>query len=603
MRDMPTFTSKVSCISLAVACSLWLAGPALAQNVPGGSGPMVPIAPVPAFGAGVVTAAGKGVNTTGGLQTIPIDYFDVRDYGAVGDGASHPLSSVYATLAAAQAVYPFATSLTQELDWAGTQAATNAAIARGAGTIRLRGVGPYLLSDPIACATSSSTPMAFVGDEHQTHISNTHASASITFNCNSSVFATNVLTFENLSLTTNVATTGNIAFNIVNNQAVVFDNVKVYGYNQGISLTTSWAPIIRNGSYFQGIKTNAIAATDNSFKGATITGSTFAGNGYTTNTCAILVSQATGVTISGNDFSTNYCHVNFDDSSGIAFTGNYAEVTTAGAFTFTNVSGNSSAIEVTGNAFLNDTVANAVKYVAGFNLANNSMYASSWTFNSTATAVTGIGSNQLTNASTIGAPVMTLTGSPWVSSDGVKASNGYFATVGSNAQEIALTIDNPNTSSYATTYMNMRSNGATRAGFLAQQYSSGSGGDLYIFTYTTAGALATGITVDHTQNARAGNKLLATAAAPVLTSCGGGTPSVAAGSTSNGGQITIGTGATTACTATFATAFPAAAFCTITPASAYTGTYYISAQSASAFTFTLGTGTASAVFNYNCMGS
>lgn len=45
------------------------------------------------------------------LPRIPVQYF-----GGIGDGNSHPLSEFYANLAAAQAVYPFATSLTQEID-------------------------------------------------------------------------------------------------------------------------------------------------------------------------------------------------------------------------------------------------------------------------------------------------------------------------------------------------------------------------------------------------------------------------------------------------------------------------------------------------------
>ncbi len=46
-----------------------------------------------------------------------------QQFGAVGDGKTHPLSSVYASLAAAQAVYPFATSLTDEIDACAFQAA------------------------------------------------------------------------------------------------------------------------------------------------------------------------------------------------------------------------------------------------------------------------------------------------------------------------------------------------------------------------------------------------------------------------------------------------------------------------------------------------
>lgn len=46
-------------------------------------------------------------------------------YGAIGDGNSHPLSQFFASLALAQVVYPFATSLTEEIDWAAFQKAAN----------------------------------------------------------------------------------------------------------------------------------------------------------------------------------------------------------------------------------------------------------------------------------------------------------------------------------------------------------------------------------------------------------------------------------------------------------------------------------------------
>lgn len=48
------------------------------------------------------------------------------DFGAVGLGTTHPLSGLYSTLAEAQAVYPFVTSLAQERDYAALQAAYNA---------------------------------------------------------------------------------------------------------------------------------------------------------------------------------------------------------------------------------------------------------------------------------------------------------------------------------------------------------------------------------------------------------------------------------------------------------------------------------------------
>jgi Cu/Ag efflux protein CusF len=70
---------------------------------------------------------------TNSLSRIKEGFFNVKDYGAIGDGVSHPLSAFYGTLAAAQAVYPHATALTDEIDWAAAQAAHNA-MAGTAGT-------------------------------------------------------------------------------------------------------------------------------------------------------------------------------------------------------------------------------------------------------------------------------------------------------------------------------------------------------------------------------------------------------------------------------------------------------------------------------------
>lgn len=75
--------------------------------------------------------------------------FNVRAYGAVGDGASHPLSTRFATLAAAQAVYPFAVALTDELDWCGWQAAINAAFAAGGAGVTAF-AGTYLINEPLS---------------------------------------------------------------------------------------------------------------------------------------------------------------------------------------------------------------------------------------------------------------------------------------------------------------------------------------------------------------------------------------------------------------------------------------------------------------------
>ena len=52
-------------------------------------------------------------------------FLNVKQFGAIGDGAYHPLSEIYTSLSDAQAVYPFVTALTQSVDWAAWQAALN----------------------------------------------------------------------------------------------------------------------------------------------------------------------------------------------------------------------------------------------------------------------------------------------------------------------------------------------------------------------------------------------------------------------------------------------------------------------------------------------
>lgn len=56
------------------------------------------------------------------LNVVLRDRLSALDYGSTGDGVLRKLSSKFTTLAMAQVVYPFATSLEQSLDWAGIQA-------------------------------------------------------------------------------------------------------------------------------------------------------------------------------------------------------------------------------------------------------------------------------------------------------------------------------------------------------------------------------------------------------------------------------------------------------------------------------------------------
>lgn len=117
--------------------------------------------------------------------TDQINVYSARVYGAYGDGASHPLSNRFATLGAAQAVYPHAVSLTDEEDWAGIVAATNAAKALSAQYggfvgVELSGTGQFRLNRKVVVggatgSTDRSEGVYFIGNRSN------HASGKATF--------------------------------------------------------------------------------------------------------------------------------------------------------------------------------------------------------------------------------------------------------------------------------------------------------------------------------------------------------------------------------------------------------------------------------------
>lgn len=78
-----------------------------------------------AFSAGEVTPSRWNAEHI--VTGIASPIINVKDYGAIADGSSHLLSTRYSTLAAAQAVYPFITSLSQEIDYAAIKQASNVA--------------------------------------------------------------------------------------------------------------------------------------------------------------------------------------------------------------------------------------------------------------------------------------------------------------------------------------------------------------------------------------------------------------------------------------------------------------------------------------------
>ena len=94
------------------------------------------------------TPAGSGA-VTRTVEDKLRESVSVRDFGAIADGNSHPLSSRYGNLTDAQLDYPHVTSLSQEIDWAAIQAAVDYAVSSGIGRVTL-GHGRFILSDTIS---------------------------------------------------------------------------------------------------------------------------------------------------------------------------------------------------------------------------------------------------------------------------------------------------------------------------------------------------------------------------------------------------------------------------------------------------------------------
>ncbi len=86
---------------------------------------------------------------------------NVNDFYPAGivycDGTSTPLSAIFSDLAAAQVVYPFATALTDEVDWCAWQKCIDTAYQRDYSTLSNRSTaeiladGKYLVNRTISC--------------------------------------------------------------------------------------------------------------------------------------------------------------------------------------------------------------------------------------------------------------------------------------------------------------------------------------------------------------------------------------------------------------------------------------------------------------------
>ena len=88
------------------------------------TGPGITCAPGSACDASSLKAAGTS-QIARSLAARLDDTLNIKDFGAVCDGAARPLSARFSTLAAAQLLYPAAVELSDETDWAAIQGAVN----------------------------------------------------------------------------------------------------------------------------------------------------------------------------------------------------------------------------------------------------------------------------------------------------------------------------------------------------------------------------------------------------------------------------------------------------------------------------------------------
>ena len=202
--------------------------------------------------SGPINVTVTGTPVARSVQDSLADAVNVKSFGAIMDGASHPLSSKYGSLGAAQAVYPHATSLTDEIDWCAIQGAVNA------GNVAIRiPAGIALINKPIVSSTANIAVIGegvdvatiiqtAAGQDGWQHNSTAHFQMfGVNLKCNGTGgialnlnFAGNVanLTLRDVFITGNGNQTTNYWHDgiiSIGPGLIVIDNVNVVGINQG----------------------------------------------------------------------------------------------------------------------------------------------------------------------------------------------------------------------------------------------------------------------------------------------------------------------------------------------------------------------------------
>jgi parallel beta-helix repeat protein len=123
------------------------------------------------------TQAGIGAQSLGAQDKMR-EEVTTKDFGAIFDGTSHPLSERYASLALAQVDYPFATALTQEIDFCAIQAMLNALGVAGGGTGRLSPGSHYIGGETALLFSYDDVELVGYGTQSEIYIANWGTQAS-----------------------------------------------------------------------------------------------------------------------------------------------------------------------------------------------------------------------------------------------------------------------------------------------------------------------------------------------------------------------------------------------------------------------------------------
>src|SRR5262245_44193134 len=100
---------KLLLVVLLVAVTV---GAQTRMNISAKVGAGIPTGPCLQHEFAIDTSTGEAYScNNGGWQSIAGSSINVKSRGAIGDGASHPLSTRFSNLAAARSIYPFVTSL------------------------------------------------------------------------------------------------------------------------------------------------------------------------------------------------------------------------------------------------------------------------------------------------------------------------------------------------------------------------------------------------------------------------------------------------------------------------------------------------------------